>query len=380
MFLLVCNVLLGLVEYAEGGDPSPPIPALDLKPFSRPASQDVARLPPDVQTIYDGHSSGCQLSNRSIPVATMSVASFNPHTTIGAYELGVLVSYILLGVTTTQVYMYWSRFPNDPPRLRYLVALLWALEMAHAICIGCTLYQMTVSDYGQPERLILIPPSLAIAVVFSGIVGGAVQSFFAARIYHISKSLYIPCLSWTLSFSRLLGSIAVCYYGLRLPTIPDFEMQFGWLLNSLWSVASANDVLIAVTLVYWLSRCRREAGKRTVALVDKLIAWTMETGVVTSAAGVASLLCFATMKSNYIWIAFFVVNARLYSNSLLASLNSRASLKTMAEKTQSHAAGSVVGFKATGSRSDFSSDTAVGPSGAFKAPILLDNFDGPRAV
>ncbi|KAJ6487890.1 hypothetical protein C8R45DRAFT_260277 [Mycena sanguinolenta] len=237
----------------------------------------------------------------------MSMASFNPHTTLGAYEVGVLVSYILLGVTTTQAYMYWSRFPNDSPRMKYLVAFLWAFEMAHAICIGCTLYQMTVSDLGQPERLILIPPSLATSVVFSGIVGGAVQSFFAARIYRISKSLYIPCLSWALSFSRLLGSIAVCYYGLRLPTIPDFEMRFGWLLNSLWSVASANDVLIAGTLVYWLSR----------SLVDKLIAWTMETGVVTSAAGLASLVCFATMKSNYIWIAFFVVNARLYSNSLL---------------------------------------------------------------
>jgi hypothetical protein len=80
---------------------------------------------------------------------------------------------------------------------------------------------------------------------------------------------------------------------LQLKTIPDFEARFAWLLNSLWSVASANDLIIAVTLVYWLYRKRPAADRRwgshfhvllaaddrifrrTVALVDKLIAWTM---------------------------------------------------------------------------------------------------------
>ncbi|KAJ7359428.1 hypothetical protein DFH08DRAFT_1038152, partial [Mycena albidolilacea] len=267
---------------------------------------------------------------------------------LGAYELGVLISYILLGVTTTQAYVYYSRFPNDSRKLKYLVAFMWSFEMAHAVCIGCTLYQMTVRDYSHPERLILIPRSLAVAVIFSGIVGAVLYRFspiqvvFAARIYRVSHSLYIPCLSWALSFSRLLGSIAVCFYGLQLKTIPDFEARFAWLLNSLWSVASANDLIIAVTLVYWLYRQRPTADRRTVALVDKLIAWTMETGVVTSAAGLASLVCFATMKENYIWIAFFVLNTRLYSNSLLASLNSRARLRVMSEETDPN----ILGFKA----------------------------------
>jgi hypothetical protein len=43
----------------------------------------------------------------------------------GAYELGVLISYILLGVTTTQAYVYYSRFPNDSRKLKYLVAFMW---------------------------------------------------------------------------------------------------------------------------------------------------------------------------------------------------------------------------------------------------------------
>ncbi|KAJ7439376.1 hypothetical protein FB451DRAFT_1570000 [Mycena latifolia] len=218
------------------------------------------------------------------------MASFNPNTTLGAYEIGVLTSYALFGVTTIQAYVYYSRFPQDPRVLKLLVAFVWSCEMAHAVCIGHTLYGMTVFDFAHPELLLLVPKSLATAVMFSGIIGAAVQVFFAFRIYGVSKSLWIPCLSWTLSFLRLLGSIAVWVYGLRTKTIPEFEVRWAWLLNSLWSVASGNDVLIAATLVYCLSQQRTMADNRTVALVDKLIAWTIETGVVTRQVATVCLL------------------------------------------------------------------------------------------
>ncbi|KAJ7440199.1 hypothetical protein FB451DRAFT_142098 [Mycena latifolia] len=80
------------------------------------------------------------------------------------------------------------------------------------------------------------------------------------------------------------------------------------------------------------------ADNRTVALVDKLIAWTIETGVVTSAAMLVTLICFVTMKGNYIWLGCFVVTARSYSifKPLLANLNSRASLRAMNDLTQLH--------------------------------------------
>ncbi|KAF7360285.1 hypothetical protein MVEN_00757900 [Mycena venus] len=190
------------------------------------------------------------------------MASFDLDGTIGAYELGTLVSYILFGVTTTQVYIYYSRFPNDPRGLRYMVAFIWSCEMVHVVLVGCTLYQITVADYGHPERLILTPRPLAMAVMISAFVGTVVQVFFAFRIYRLSKSLYIPWLSWILSFSLLLGAIAVCFYGLRIETIPEFEGQFAWLLNSLWTGGAVNDLLIAGTLVYWLKKAENLSANR----------------------------------------------------------------------------------------------------------------------
>jgi hypothetical protein len=40
----------------------------------------------------------------------------------GALQIGVFVSHVLFGVTTTQTYIYYSRFPDDSPKIKALVS------------------------------------------------------------------------------------------------------------------------------------------------------------------------------------------------------------------------------------------------------------------
>ncbi|KAJ7036586.1 hypothetical protein C8F04DRAFT_1233075 [Mycena alexandri] len=264
--------------------------------------------------------------------------SFDADSTLGALLIGVLVSYMLFGVTTTQTYIYNGRFPNDSRRMKALVACVWFCELAHAICIAHMLYVLLISRYGHPESLTNIPKSLVASILFNAIVAVCVQGFFSYRIYRLWKKLYVPLLAWTLSFLFLGATGVVFVIGLQSLPYQIFEEQWGWLLDSLWGVAAANDLIIAGTLVFWLLGRRggsAEFGDRSVDLVDKIIAWSIETGVVTSAAAILNLACFVTMKNNYIWIAWYVVTARLYSNSFLASLNSRATLRMMNEMSPS---------------------------------------------
>ncbi|KAJ7788663.1 hypothetical protein B0H14DRAFT_3503961 [Mycena olivaceomarginata] len=53
----------------------------------------------------------------------MEPLNLNPNT--GAYEIGVLLSYVLFGVTTTQAYLYYTRFPEDSRKLKALVVFVW---------------------------------------------------------------------------------------------------------------------------------------------------------------------------------------------------------------------------------------------------------------
>ncbi|KAJ7470747.1 hypothetical protein FB451DRAFT_1472262, partial [Mycena latifolia] len=252
----------------------------------------------------------------------------------GAVQIGVVVSCVLFGVTTTQTYIYYSRFPDDSPGLKFLVAFVWFFEGAHVACLVATQYQWTVSNFGNFEGLLLVPWTLAISVAFSGIIGASVQAFFAFRIYRLSQSLYIPGVSWLLSCSRVLLSITVAVYGSERNVLATtFKRQRAWMFYTLWLGATVNDSIIAGTLVYWFYRSRRciEGRMSSATVVDKLIAWTIETGVITGASSFLVTVMFIAMQKNYIWLAIYTVTARLYANSLLASLNSRATLRAINE-------------------------------------------------
>ncbi|KAJ7823853.1 hypothetical protein B0H14DRAFT_2825488 [Mycena olivaceomarginata] len=246
-----------------------------------------------------------------------SAVSFNVNTTIGIFQIGVLISYVLFGVTTTQSYIYYSRFPEDSSNLKALVAFVWICELGHAICMGHALYIYTILDYAHPERLLgAFPISGSISPFFVGLIVACVQGFFSFRIYALSKRLYIPILSWTMSLMRLAAHTVMGVEAVRMTSWASYEAQWRPLLTAIWIVSAANDVLITTTLVYLLYRQRSHVHKRTVAVMDKIILWTVETGMLTSVSGIM-MICFLTME-NFVWLAFYAVEARVFSNSLLA--------------------------------------------------------------
>ncbi|KAJ7700769.1 hypothetical protein B0H17DRAFT_211503 [Mycena rosella] len=251
---------------------------------------------------------------------------------------------MLFGVTTTQTYIYYGRFPQDSRRLKFLVLFVWICEAAQTACAEHTLYTMSIIRYGDLLTEDRLPKSLAVAAFFGGIaaacgtsppiptelaISSPVQVFFAWRIYSLSKRLLITCLCWTLSALRAVCSFAILVTGTQNVAFAAFVIRWRLYFDAIWAIGSANDLTIAVALVYWLYRHRPDMQLRAGALVDKLITWTIETGVVTGCSGLITLVCFVTMRDNYVWLASHLVMAKLFSNSFLVSLNSRTTLRAM---------------------------------------------------
>ncbi|KAJ6589597.1 hypothetical protein B0H19DRAFT_1104226 [Mycena capillaripes] len=257
----------------------------------------------------------------------MSCPSFAVDDTLGALLIGTLVSYALFGVTTTQVYVYYGRSPKDSLWIKSLVAGVWCGECAHAVCIAISIYTMVITNFGHAEHIGQLPNSLLASTLIASVVLFCVQVFFAYRIYALSKNLWIPCICWALSLSRLVPPNVVVFLFGRSEPFPKVIRKWAWLFDSIWAASAVNDMLIAGTLVFLLYSRRSIGLKRTTAVVDKLIAWTIETGVVTSIASIVMLGVFVSMPDNLVWMAWFVVVPRLFSNSLLASLNSRGTLR-----------------------------------------------------
>ncbi|KAJ7779083.1 hypothetical protein B0H16DRAFT_1711422 [Mycena metata] len=242
----------------------------------------------------------------------------SPDSTLGAFQIGVLVSYVLWGVVNGQTYLYYHRFPTDTRNIKAMVVFLWVCELAQAISIGQALYDWTITSFGTP--LPVPPKSFDASIFFSGIIAACVQGFFSFRIHTLSQNPYIPIVGYILSFLRLAIGTSVFVTALRMTSLQTFEVQFGWLITTAVSIGVANDLLITTTLVINLRGKRTEIQPRSVPLVDRLTLWAIETGVLTSVASIATLVCFLTMKTNLVWAAVFVVVSRLYSNSLLARL------------------------------------------------------------
>ncbi|KAJ7867151.1 hypothetical protein B0H13DRAFT_1897672 [Mycena leptocephala] len=247
--------------------------------------------------------------------------SLNLNTTLGAFQIGVLVSYVLFGVTTTQTYIYYSRFPDDSS------SRFWICEVGHTLCIGHSLYVYTISDYAHPERVLgVAPKSLETTSIFSGVIAAcgtlfskhatSVQGFFSFRIYAFSKKLYIPFLSWMMSVLRLLGCTVLFVGGLGMKSIDGYVVQWEWLASFVWSISTANDVMITATLVVLLSNQRDNVHTRTAALVEKLILWSIETGMLTSSPSATSIATLACGKYEL-------------NQAFISSLNSRATLRAM---------------------------------------------------
>ncbi|KAJ7819644.1 hypothetical protein B0H14DRAFT_1353703 [Mycena olivaceomarginata] len=224
--------------------------------------------------------------------------------------------HILQGLTITQMYIYYRRFPDDSLKIKALVAFVCLSEMAHAICLGHALYTFTISDYEHPEHLVVAPRSLPAVIFLTGFVGPFVEAFFAFRIYALSKKLYITIFSWIMSCVCVVGASVICAVPVE-KILWDITRSRG-LLIALWSVAAINDLTVTTTLLVILVCERSNSYKKTVALMDKLIMYTIESGMLMSVSRIATLTCLVAMKDNLIWLTTFAISGRLISNSLLA--------------------------------------------------------------
>ncbi|KAJ3804622.1 hypothetical protein F5876DRAFT_70477 [Lentinula aff. lateritia] len=244
-------------------------------------------------------------------VLMASPAQVNVNPTIGALEIGVIISSFLLGVVTIQTYIYFRQFPKDPKTTKVLVGVIWLFELGQSICAAQTLYVVTVSRYGDLTSLIHTPSSLNASILFSGFIAPLAQTYFAFRIWKLSKSPFIPCLCITLASLRLLGSVVAAVQAFKMTTIIEYELQWKWLLTCILAVGASVDVIIALTLVFNLKNQRENAFASTIKIVDKLIAWTIQTGALTSIGGVAMLILFLAMPHNFIWLCIFMFLSRL---------------------------------------------------------------------
>lgn len=259
----------------------------------------------------------------------MSDASAPPRlvldNTLGAAYIGVVVAGCLYGVSCVQAWYYFTH-QNDRWHLKLLVSAVITFDTIHQALIIQTVYDYVISNWGNVSFLGELAPTLLIEVLFNGLTAFFVQSFLATRAWHLSnRNIWITGLISLLVLGEFGCILAYTAISLQYKTFAQLT-QLKTLSITVNVLAAAGDVLIAGTLCTLL-HFSRTGFHRTDTIINKLIIFSVNTGLLTSLCAVASLVSILAAGETFIYIAFFFCMGRLYTNSLLATLNARKSIR-----------------------------------------------------
>jgi hypothetical protein len=147
------------------------------------------------------------------------------------------------------------------------------------------------------------------------------------RVWRLSNKNYtLTGLVFSLILAEFICVIIYAVKGLQMTTFAELA-QLKNLSITVNALAAAGDLFIAFVLCTMLQKSRT-GFKKSDTMITKLIIFTMNTGLLTSICAVASLISICAAGTTFIYIAFFFCLGRLYSNSLMAILNARQSIRS----------------------------------------------------
>ncbi|KAJ4476240.1 hypothetical protein J3R30DRAFT_3491908 [Lentinula aciculospora] len=262
--------------------------------------------------------------------------------TFGAAYIGIVVAAMMLGISVIQGFYYFTH-QKDGWILRGLVAAVLAFDFIHQVlithtgtvypafhvlCVDLILvgigYVYLITFWQQPEKLRIVVWSLLAEVLFNGLTAFCVQCFLTYRIWMLSgtkvwlTATVISFLNCTHYYRFNFASF------LRVKTFEQLsaELKGLSLLPATFSFAGI--------LTFLLQRSKT-GFRKSDTMINKLTIFAVNTGALTSLCAIASLISILAAPDTFIYISFFFSMGRLYTNSLLATLNARKMIRESAK-------------------------------------------------
>jgi hypothetical protein len=222
---------------------------------------------------------------------------------------------------------YFQHYQDDKPSSKLMVAVVWFLDVLHTITVFTSDWLWLIEHFGEVGISNWIPWSLGVTVVLTAMVTIIVHGFFIFRIHGLSRGNWFvvgPIL--VLAVVRLGFASTTCAKMLVYADFGTFVDNVAWVFTMGLVTSSILDVVITLCLLWYLGNAKTGfAGMDQI--VNCLSLYAIENGLITSVAIVISLGCWLGMRHNLIFMAIHFVVAKLYANSLLATLNSRKNIR-----------------------------------------------------
>ncbi|PPQ89678.1 hypothetical protein CVT25_013865 [Psilocybe cyanescens] len=253
-------------------------------------------------------------------------------TTYGAAFIGLIGSAVLYGVTLLQTFLYFKQYPNDS---RFTKIIIFGDKLQQSFCASSINLEYECKFWSSFTVLLTDEACLKLQTDCNGLIGLIVECFFARRVWIMSGNFFITGIIVILAcihcgehlvftvegYLYSGGYCQVSEANSRLFSVPPVVAGLidvpatQWVTSTGLGSAAAADIIIAVSLCYYLTKSRTGFA-RTDSLISTLIVYSLTTGLITS---VIAFICVVTVNEKDINIGL-----------TLNRLNSRESLREQA--------------------------------------------------
>ncbi|KAJ6493030.1 hypothetical protein C8R45DRAFT_1135938 [Mycena sanguinolenta] len=237
--------------------------------------------------------------------------------------VGTVVNWGLLGALAVQVYIYCLAFPKDRLVSKLVVAFVVIAETLQTIGGSRDTIRIFGAGWGNPEILNEVGWAWFSVPILGSLIASVGQIFFAWRIYIIAKSPYVPILIAIVTAFQLGAGIWTGVDIIRARVFSQFRLFIppeAWL-----SATAASDFIIVGGMVFYLLKAKQPEFKaKTNATLSRIIKFTVETGALCALSAIADLCLFVAFDGNNYHLGVCIWLSKVYSNSILVILNSRA--------------------------------------------------------
>ncbi|KAF9064115.1 hypothetical protein BDP27DRAFT_1450941 [Rhodocollybia butyracea] len=255
---------------------------------------------------------------------------------LGAIIIGFPLALVFSGILIAQTTFYFrSPNPSDTWRMSLLVITFLVFDLLHSILLWNSAWEWFITKSGSNADL--IPTTMALTILVTGISTFAAHSVYSWRIFRFSgRNYWITVPIVVFATLRVVSAIVTTAYMIKTKSFERFRNEIGWVFTTGLVLSCVVDILIAGIMTLILKQNRAQFSTLH-SVIDTLVLYTLETGSITAITTIAaSITWFTVSLPNLAFLALYFIIVKLYANSVLAMLNSRMSLRRAVKSTIFH--------------------------------------------
>ncbi|PBK89866.1 hypothetical protein ARMGADRAFT_319255 [Armillaria gallica] len=247
-------------------------------------------------------------------MAPVEIPGVNVSLLTGPLVLGYMWGYALFGVLSVQMYLYYVYFNSkDDWKMRLYVWFIFLLELIFTIFTTIAAWDQYGPGWGDVNSLMFVDWSWEPLPPLSGTISAMVQSFYVWRIYNLTKNIWVSLIIETVAIVQCVFAwyfgIYVTVHGLGVDKLMEVSDEVSVFLAG----SAVCDVMITSTIVFALYRAKSRTNfSQTTSAVTKIIRFTVETGLLTSAAAVIELILWISLPDYNIYFILYLVLGKLF--------------------------------------------------------------------